>query len=351
MPRGAIGRIWRRLTDGASLRAVWMLAALLGLLVVAPQLLHFAGGRSRDFLITVLALALYFAYVGQAWNVMMGFAGQLSLGHALYLGLGSYAAAALYMHYGIGPWAGVFLAIAACVLVGSVIGFLGFRFSLSGVYFALLTIAFAEFTRIAFDHWTFVGGSAGLFLKVESRDVTDVLNLRGSPTLFYYVMLALTVAAFLLCRWLLAGRLGHQWLAIREDPEAAQAAGINVLRARLAAVALSAGMTAVAGVWNAFYYNNLFPESAFAMGRSIELTLAPILGGLGTLFGPIVGAAILVGLGESFTAATESLRIPGLKQIFYGVALLVIVVFLPGGVWPWLARRLRVDRPSRSDPP
>ena len=342
-------RIWLRLSDGASPRAMVLLLLLVAVLAAAPLLLGFTGGKLRDFLISVLALVLYFAYVGQAWNVMMGFAGQLSLGHALYLGLGSYAAAALYMHFGIGPWAGALLAIVVCVIAGSVIGFLAFRFSLGGVYFALLTIAFAEFTRLAFDHWSFVGGSAGLFLKVESRDSSDLFNLRGPPVLFYYVMLVLCVAAFLLCRWLMAGKLGHQWLAIREDPEAAEAAGINAFRARMAAVALSAGMTALAGVWNAFYYNNLFPESAFAMGRSIELTLAPILGGLGTLFGPIVGAAILVGLGETFTAATQGLQVPGLKQIFYGISLLVIVMFLPGGVWPWMARKLGLDETRRGD--
>ena len=103
------------------------------------------------------------------------------------------------------------------------------------------------------------------------------------------------------------------------------------------AVMISAALTAVAGVWNAFYYNNLFPETAFAMGRSIEMTLAPIIGGLGTLFGPFVGAVVLTGLGEIFTDVGERLDIPGIKQIFYGLALLLIVMYRPAGVWPWLA--------------
>ena len=106
------------------------------------------------------------------------------------------------------------------------------------------------------------------------------------------------------------------------------------------AVMISAALTAVAGVWNAFYYNNLFPETAFAMGRSIEITLAPIIGGLGTLFGPFVGAVVLTGLGEAFTAAGDRLDMPGIKQIFYGLALLLIVMYRPAGVWPWLAVRL-----------
>jgi branched-chain amino acid transport system permease protein len=308
------------------------LAILLALLLAAPALL---GGYG----LSVLILVLYFAYVGQAWNIMMGFAGQLSLGHALYAGLGGYIAAGLYFHYGIGPWLGVFAAVAVAVAAGTIVGYLGFRFSLAGVYFALLTIAFAEFTRIGFDNWQWSGGSGGLFLRVE-RGVVDLANLRGGPVLFYYVILALAVGAFALCRVLLGSRLGRYWLAIREDAEAAQAVGVPVLRCKMLAVMISAALTAVAGVWNAFYYNNLFPETAFAMGRSIEMTLAPIIGGLGTLFGPFVGAVVLTGLGEVFTEAGDRLDIPGIKQIFYGLALLLIVMYRPAGVWPWLATRL-----------
>jgi branched-chain amino acid transport system permease protein len=160
--------------------------------------------------------------------------------------------------------------------------------------------------------------------------------------LFYYVILALAVGAFVLCRLLLESKLGRYWLAIREDAEAAQAVGVPVLKCKMLAVTISAALTALAGVWNAFYYNNLFPETAFAMGRSIEITLAPIIGGLGTLFGPFVGAVVLTGLGEIFTAVGDKLDIPGIKQIFYGLALLVIVMYRPAGVWPWLAARLGI---------
>lgn len=319
-----------RLTDGVPLRALWGLGLLLAALLVAPAFLGKYG-------LSVLILVLYFAYVGQAWNIMMGFADQLSLGHALYAGLGGYIAAGLFFHYGVGPWLGLFAAVAAAAAAGAVVGYLGFRFSLAGVYFALLTIAFSEFTRIAFDHWGWVGGSGGLFLKVDAT--ADWLNLRGGPVLFYYVILALAVGAFILCRALLESRLGRYWLAIREDAEAAQAVGVPVFRCKMIAVVISAALTAVAGVWNAFYYNNLFPETAFAMGRSIEFTLAPIIGGLGTLFGPIVGAVVLTGLGEIFTDLSELFHISGIKQIFYGLALLIIVMYRPAGVWPWIADR------------
>src|SRR5689334_11712701 len=134
-----------RLLEGVSRRALLMLAALLIVLIAAPL---FAG----DYLLTVLILILYFAYIGQSWNIMMGFAGLLSLGHALYVGLGAYTAAALYVHYGIGPWLGLLVAVPVAMLGGAIIGFLAFRFGVAGVYFAILTIAFAEFARIGFDH-------------------------------------------------------------------------------------------------------------------------------------------------------------------------------------------------------
>ncbi len=296
------------------------------------------------YALSVATLILYFAYTGQAWNVMMGFAGQLSLGHSLYVGVGAYAAGGLFFHYGIGPWAGLWVAMLLCVLMGLVIGFLAFRFGISGVYFALLTIAFAEFTRIGFDHIDWLGGPGGMFLKVAQRDTWDLLNFRGPPLMYYYTMLFLTIAAFIGCWILLRTRPGYYWQAIRENEEAAQALGINTFRWKMAAVALSAAMTSISGVFFAFYYNNLFPHEIFSMNRSIELILGPVIGGVGTLFGPVLGATVLTLLSDSITEAVAALGfdIPGIKQVFYGVVLLVVVMFLPNGIWPPIARRLRL---------
>ncbi len=183
-----------------------------------------------------MTLFLFFAYAGQAWNIMMGFAGQLSLGHSLYLGVGAYAAAALYFHFGIGPWAGLWLSIALCALFGAAIGALAFRYGVAGVYFTLLTIAFAEFARIGLDHFAWLGGSGGMFLKVAERDRIELLNLRGTPAMFYYVILALTAAALALSAWLFHSRAGYYWQAIRENEDAAQALGINTFRWKMLAV-------------------------------------------------------------------------------------------------------------------
>lgn len=319
------------------MRAKVSLAILVALLIAFP-------GFAGPYALSVATLILYFAYTGQAWNVMMGFAGQLSLGHSLYVGVGAYAAGALFFHYGIGPWAGLWVAMALCVALGLAIGFLAFRFGISGVYFALLTIAFAEFTRIGFDHLDWLGGPGGMFLKVAQRDTWDVLNFRGPPLMYYYTILFLTFLAFIGCWLLLRSRAGYYWQAIRENEEAAQALGINTFRWKMAAVALSAAMTSISGVFFAFYYNNLFPEQIFHISRSIEIILGPVIGGVGTLFGPILGAAVLTLLSDGITDLLAALgwEIPGIKQVFYGIVLLLVVMFLPHGIWPALAKKLKI---------
>jgi branched-chain amino acid transport system permease protein len=329
----------RRLVAPDDVPSALLLALLVAALLVAPIAVN-------DYMVTVLILILYFAYVGQAWNIMMGFTGQLSLGHAIYVGLGGYTAAALFIRFGLSPWLGLLAAVPIAMLCGAIIGFLAFRFRVGGVYFAILTIAFAEFARIGFDHFAYVGGSGGLFLPVAQYTQNDLLNLRGRPIMFYYVILAMAAGAFLVCHALLKSRVGYYWQAIREDEEAARALGIDTFRYKMYAVVLSGGMTSLAGVFFAFYYNNLFPEQVFNISRSIELILAPIIGGIGTLFGPILGAFLLTGLSELLheVLAKFGLDVPGAKQVFYGVCLLLVVVLLPDGVWPSLSRLLRLRR-------
>jgi len=322
---------------GLSPRGAIFLAIFLAALLAAPLLVN-------DYLLTVLIVILYFAYTGQAWNIMMGFAGQLSLGHAIYSGLGAYVTAVLFTRFDIAPWIGFLAAIPVAAACGAIIGFLAFRFGVSGVYFAILTIAFAEFARIGFDHFDYVSASAGLFLPVKQYTHNDLWRLRGSPTMFYYIMLAAAGLMLILCRALRHSRIGYLWLAIREDEQAARAAGIDTFRYKMWAVMISAAATSFAGVFYAFFYNNLFPEQVFNISRSIEMILGPVIGGIGTLFGPILGAFVLTGLGESVTSAMAAigLDLPGAKQVFYGICLLFVVVALPEGVWPWLARRLGI---------
>jgi branched-chain amino acid transport system permease protein len=323
-----MSELWRSVDGRGRVVLAFVLATLLALPLVADR-----------YVLSVLTLIFYFAYVGQAWNLMMGFAGQLSLGHALYVGLGGYVSALLWLNFGIGPWLGVFAAVAVAAGFGAAIGWLGFRFGIAGVYFALLTIAFAEFTRIGFDHLSFTGGAAGLFLPFEEKRIGEWWNLRGGQLLFYYLALALASGAVLLVALLARSRLGYRWLAVREDEMAARALGIDAFAVKMAAVVISSAMTAVGGVFYAFYYNNLFPSQVFEISRSIELILAPIVGGLGTVFGPVIGAFVLTPLGEILIAVTARLGVnaPGVKAMFYGVTLIVIICVMPTGVWPGIA--------------
>ena len=239
-------------------------------------------------------LILYLAYTGQAWNVMMGFAGQLSLGHSLYVGVGAYVAAGLFVHYGIGPWA------------GRVARDRDLRARRRGHRLPRLPLRHLRRLLRAADHRLrrvhahrlrpprLDRRPGGLFLKVAQRNHVDLLDFRGPPAMYYYAMLVLAAGALGLCAFLLRRRAGYYWQAIRENEEAAQALGINTFRWKMLAVVISSAMTAVAGVFFAFYYNNLFPEQIFNIGRSIEIILGPIIGGVGTLFGPIVGAVVLI---------------------------------------------------------
>lgn len=318
-------------------RDVAVLATLLAVLAAAPFAVD-------GYILSVILIALYFAFVGQSWNIAMGFAGQLSLGHALYVGVGSYTAAALFVHFGIPPLIGGLVAIAFGAIAAGVVGALAFRFRIGGVYFALLTIAFAEFTRILFMHIEWLGATEGFFLPVENRTTNDLVNLRGSPEMFYYVMLGLAALSVVVAYVLRQSRAGYYMLAIREDETAAQAIGVNTFRYKMIAVIISGGMAAFGGVVLAFYYNNLFPNDVFGIHRSIEIILAPIVGGIGTLFGPFVGAVALSVLGEGLTALVEETgnRTAGVKQLVFAVVLIVIIRYLPDGLWPRLSARLGI---------
>ena len=305
-------------------------ALLLAALVAAPLVLE-------GYWIGLLTLVLLFATVGQAWNLAMGYAGVLSLGHALFLGLGGYATALMAGELGIVPWIGIPLGGLLAAAFGAVIAWLGFRFAVKGVYFALLTIAFAEFFRIWFDNWSFVGASGGYFLPALAAEQSAIVNLRGSSVVLYYAFLGLSVLTLIACHLLVRSRWGFFWRAVREDEEAAAALGVGVARAKIAVVAVSAGITGIAGGLFALLNGSLFPDSIMGMRLSIEMIVAPIIGGLGTLAGPILGAFVIVPVMEIANEIGQEAGIFGFNTFVYGAMVFVIIVFRPGGIWPWIA--------------
>ncbi|RJF96950.1 branched-chain amino acid ABC transporter permease [Noviherbaspirillum cavernae] len=306
-----------------------------------------------DALISIATLVLMFAVYGIAWNLMMGYVGQLSLGHGLYIGLGAYAVALATGTHGLSPWLGILIGAAISAVVAAVIAFIGFRFSVRGIYFTLLTIACAEMMRISFDNWSYVGGTGGYFLKAAG-DTHPLLSLRGDSTFFYFAFLILTAITFLCSAALMKSKFGYFWRAIREDEDAARALGVPTLQLKILAVVISAIMTSIGGSFYALLSGSLFPDTMMGMRFSIEIVIAPIIGGLGTLFGPIVGALFVVPLGEFSNHVAQSTGIYGLNLLIHGALLLVVVCFMPEGLWPAIAKRfgrLRAPAAAKASTP
>ncbi|WP_431284756.1 branched-chain amino acid ABC transporter permease [Humitalea sp. 24SJ18S-53] len=292
------------------------IAALLPVFVTANTVLNFA------------VFTLIVALAAQGWNILGGFGGQYSFGHAAFFGTGAYAVAILQIRYGVNPYAAFAVGIALGAIVGAAIGAMAFRAGLRGSYFALVTLAFAEVFRVLANSSAFTGGAAGLLIPLDVRPENFQFASRAG---FYWIGLGLVVATLLLSLWLSRSRLGAQLVAVRENESAARALGVNVLAVKLRAIALSAAVTAAAGGFYAQYF--LYIDSSIAYGTwiSVEALLAPIIGGAGTVFGPVMGAILLHALGE----VTRHLfgRIPGVDLMLFGVVLILVVRYPPRNLW------------------
>jgi len=325
-------------------------AGLLTVLAVAP--LFITSGRWIDF----LELTLFVAVMGQGWNILGGFGGQYSFGHALFFGAGAYIQALLQFRLGWSPWAAAPMALAGSALVGSFVGYLSFRYGLRGSYFALITLAFAEAFHVlarSLDSITEGGRGVQLALNQDPAEAiaTFQFNFAG-PFLkaygFYYTILVILVIAYAATAWMERSRFGAQLVAIRENEDAAEALGINAFRVKLGAICLSAAITASAGVY--YVQKFLFVEPGIAYGptKSVEALFAPIIGGLGTVLGPLLGSVFIHGVGE---AAKEMIGHvvgdrPGVDLILFGVILILVLAYLPRGLvgllenaWQFLTRR------------
>jgi branched-chain amino acid transport system permease protein len=290
---------------------------------------------TANTVLNFLVLALIIALAAQGWNILGGFGGQFSFGHAAFFGTGAYATAILQARFGVNAWAGFALGVAAGALAGWIIGFLSFRSGLRGSYFALVTLAFAEVFRILANAAEVTGGAAGLLIRLDVRPANFQF---ASRAVFFWIALALVALALVLTRFIERSRFGARLVAIRENEEAAQALGVDTLRTKLAAIALSAGLAAAAGCLYAQYFLFIDAQIAYGTWISVEALLAPIIGGAGTAFGPLVGALALHGLGEA--AKPFAGRVPGIDLALFGCLLVATVAFAPDGLLG-LARRLR----------
>lgn len=287
-----------------------------------------------EYLIGTLTLIYFFAFVGQGWNILGGYAGQFSFGHALFFGIGAYTSSLLFLKAGLTPWVGMWCGAALAIGVGLLTGHLSFRFGLRGAYFALIMLAFAEIFRVAATNLDWVGGSFGILIPLRGH--APALFQFGDKRYFYYIILGMLAAACYGVRKLEGSRLGYQMAAIRENESAAEGLGVNAYRVKLAAMALSAGLTALGGTFYAQYFSYVDPGIGFGPANSIEILLRPIIGGAGTVWGPLLGSFLLGGLGEGTRGLVKTYA--GVHLMIYGAILMVAVVFLPHGVMGWLQR-------------
>jgi branched-chain amino acid transport system permease protein len=304
---------------------------------------------SSNAILNFLTVALLIALVGQGWNVLGGYGGQYSFGHAAFFGTGAYVTAILQTRYGANAWLGFALGIAGGALMGAAIGALTFRSGLKGSYFALVTLAFAEVLRIAASVAPLTGAGVGLLIALDLRPQAFQFQDRAP---FYWIAVALVALSLLVVRLIEGSRFGAWLVAVRENEDAAKALGVDAARVKLAAMVISAAMTAAGGAFYAQYY--LFIDSGIAFGPwiSIEALLAPIIGGAGTVFGPLLGALVVKILGELAKLVTGDA--PGLDLVIYGSVLILVVAFAPRGIagtllrlrLPW--RRRRAALPERA---
>src|SRR4051812_8904150 len=319
-------------------RYLWPLVALA--LVIAYPLLF-----STPFQQRLGALILLYAVAASAWNIVGGYAGQVSVGHVVFFGCGAYAALAAYTHFGLPPPVGIPVGIAAAVLIAAVIGVPTLR--LSGHYFSMATIAVAELARLIVTNVEFLGAAVGLSGPTVARTVFDLSFISALP--FYYLFLTVLVITLGITWWMTNSRMGFYLRAIKDSERAARSLGAPASRVKLYAFMLSAGLTSIAGALYSMMFGFVDPESGLGILISVKMLIMAALGGAGLLFGPLVGAAILVPL-EEISNNLLGGRGAGLTFVLYGAIITLIARFQPSGLLGLMQRRWgRAGRRTPSD--
>ncbi|MFE1597628.1 branched-chain amino acid ABC transporter ATP-binding protein/permease [Methylobacterium sp. ID0610] len=316
---------------GRSAALVLVLAALVAIPVAVDN----------AFVYHVFITICVFAGLSTAWNIVGGFTGQLSLGHGIFYGIGAYCGVIL-AGMGISPWLGMFAGAAVAVLVAVAISYPCFR--LRGPFFSLATIAFLEVFRVLALHFREVtGGATGLMIPLKLGWEWMVFRERPPQLAIAFGLLLASLAVAWFVRW---RRLGYYLVATRERQSAAQAAGVDTVRVRLIAVSLSGGLTAILGTFHAMYLTFIEPAAVFSLTLSIQIAMFALIGGIGTVFGPLLGAVLLVPLTE-LARGWLGAKALGLHGLVYGLVLMLVVLFMPNGLMGLVSRLARGRAPAR----
>ena len=308
-------------------RFLW--PALLAVIIIAYPLVF-----STPFQQRLGALVLLYAIAASAWNIVGGYAGQVSVGHVVFFGCGAYAAMGAYTHFALSPLVGIPAGIVLAVGIAAIIGVPTLR--LSGHYFSMATIAVAELVRLVVTNTNYLGAAVGLSGPTVPRNVFDLSFISALP--YYYLFLAVLALTLLITWWMTTSRMGFYLRAIRDSERAARSLGAPASRTKLYAFMLSAGLTSVAGALYAMMFGFVDPDSGFGILISVKMLIMAALGGAGLLFGPLVGAAILVPL-EEISNSLLGGKGAGLTFVVYGAIIVLISRFQPGGLLA-LAMRL-----------
>ncbi|NML85303.1 branched-chain amino acid ABC transporter permease [Polaromonas sp.] len=310
-------------------------AALLAVLVL-PAVIN------ASYLNTVI-LILMAAQVGVAWNMVGGYAGQVSLGHAAFYGLGAYASTLLLVRFGVNPWIGVLSGGLIAALLSLAFGWSCFR--LKGHYFAMATIAVAELVQIFFTEWEFGGAAVGLYVPMDKQGWLWMNFATKLP--YYWLALGLLLLTLVANWWIERSYLGYYFRAIKDEPDAARSIGVNIARYKQIALSVSAFFTAVGGSLYAQKELYIDPNAVLSTALSIKMALVSILGGVGTLFGPVLGAVVLTSI-EEFTRIFFGGTGRGTDVIIYASLIIAVAVFYPTGIIGWL-RSFKERRRARAD--
>jgi branched-chain amino acid transport system permease protein len=302
------------------------------LLVLAPPFMP-------KYFLQVLISVLFFAYLGAAWNILGGYGGQFSFGHAAFFGIGAYTSSLLLLRAGVSPWLGMLAGGVLAGFFGLGAGFLSFRYGLRGPYFSLVTLAFAEMLRVLAVNWKAVGSSLGLV--IPSRGSAPSMFLFAEKLPYYYVILIMTLGALAITRGIERSRLGYALVAVRENEDAAEAAGLDTLRVKLSGMVISSFLTALGGTFYAQYFAYIDPSLTFGVSISIEGLLRAIVGGAGTLWGPLLGSFVLTPISELTRALLRGRA--GADVMLYGLLLILVISFLPQGLMGWITRARHVE--------
>ena len=288
----------------------------------------------------VMILTFLFAMCGMAWNVMGGYAGMFSFGQVAFFGIGAYTSSFLLLTFGTSPWIGL---VAGGIISSILAACIGYPCSnLRGHYFAIASIAFGEIIRIVFNNWKLVGAAEGLTIPMLKESMGNFM-FHSSKLPYYYIILAFLLVAIAVCSWVSRSRMGFYFRAIKESHDIAHVLGVDVVRYRLYAIIISAFLTSMAGTFYAQYILYIDPESVMIMPISVQIVLVAMLGGAGTVIGPVVGAAVLIPLSE-YSRAWLGYKGTGVDMMVYGTLITLISMYQPNGVWGSITNLMRRDK-------